>query len=121
MPITDKWPIDRAVLAETVGVLADRLLPELIRLYLEDASILLTKIEEGWQQQNLEQSAQSAHRLKGNSASLGIITIAELAQQVEIAARQNREIEVTALYDQLAAEYTEVKPALAQILADLTV
>jgi HPt (histidine-containing phosphotransfer) domain-containing protein len=118
--ITEKWPIDRAILAETAGVLADKLLPELIRLYLEDATMLLTKIQGGLQNQDLDQSVQAAHRLKGNSASMGITTMADLARKVEMAAKQNMADEATILSDQLAAEYAEVKPALAQILTEIT-
>jgi hypothetical protein len=51
---------------------------------------------------------------------MGITTMADLARKVEMAAKQNMADEATILSDQLAAQYAEVKPALAQILTEIT-
>lgn len=114
--VTESWPINWAVLAQTAGPSAAKLLPQLIPLYLEEADPLLELLTEALQTNNATQYEQAAHKLKGNSASMGVMTLAELADELEKAGKQGNLVATQVA--SLAAEYDRVKQALTAILQE---
>ena len=113
---SEKWPIDRAVLAETAGRNAPQLLPQLIPIFLEDGDVLVGQMAQALQAGDAGQLQQAAHRLKGNSASLGTMTIAQMASKLENLGKAGDL--VTAVHDfvVLSEEYEKVKTALLTLL-----
>lgn len=109
------WPLDKTVLAETMGPNMDTLLPRLLPVYLEDGDLLISWLAEALQSGDATKMRQAAHRLMGNSASMGVLTVAALAEELELLGKSGdlstAEQHLTALIE----EYTKVKTALLNI------
>ena len=113
---SEKWPIDWAVLADTAGRNASRLLPQLIPIFLEDGDLLVVHMAQALQAGDAGQLQQAAHRLKGNSASLGTMTIAQMASKLEILGKAGDLITAVHNFAVLSEEYEKVKTALLTLL-----
>lgn len=74
--------IDNEQLAELKDVLEDEF-GILISTYLADAKLRLQLIEQGLQNQDYEAVRLAAHSLKGASANLGALLLAELCEKLE--------------------------------------
>lgn len=74
--------LDTEQLAELKEVLEDEF-DVLINTYLTDAQLRLQLIEQGIAAQNYEQVRLAAHSLKGASANIGALILAQLCEQLE--------------------------------------
>ena len=74
--------LDMEQLNELKEVLEDEF-QILINTYLTDAQLRLKLIEEGLDTQNYEQVRLAAHSLKGASANIGALILAQLCEQLE--------------------------------------
>ena len=74
--------LDMEQLNELKEVLEDEF-QVLINTYLIDAQLRLKLIEEGLDTQNYEQVRLAAHSLKGASANIGALILAQLCEQLE--------------------------------------
>ena len=74
--------LDMEQLNELKEVLEDEF-QILIDTYLADAQLRLKLIEEGLDTQNYEQVRLAAHSLKGASANIGALILAQLCEQLE--------------------------------------
>lgn len=74
--------IDNEQLAELKDVLEDEF-GILISTYLADAKLRLQLIEQGLQNQDYEAVRLAAHSLKGASANLGAVILAQLCEKLE--------------------------------------
>ncbi len=110
--ISEKWPIDWDILAQTAGRNAKKLLPDLVDIYIEDAVMLMGLIVDG----DLEKKGYAAHRFYGNSASLGVTSIADLMQQLQTAVKQDDLDHISQIISQIETEYSRVEPALKQLV-----
>jgi HPt (histidine-containing phosphotransfer) domain-containing protein len=113
---SETWPIDMAVLAKTAGSNAPRLLPQLIPIFLEDGDLLVSRMAQAIQMGDANQLQQAAHRLKGNSASLGTMTIAHLTSQLENLGKAGELATAVQTFTLLSEEYNKVKAALLTLL-----
>ena len=111
------WPIDMSVLIQTAGSKADKMLPDLIPIYLEDGDLLVDWMAEALQIGNALKLHQAAHRLKGNSASLGVLTVAALADQLEGLGKTGDLPNAVQPFNALAEEYKKVKSALLDMIS----
>jgi len=93
-------------LKEMIGPEAPQMLQELLPIYMIDAEKALTKMHQAINEDNLTQVRLAAHSLKGNSASLSIIKLTELCQQLEES--HDRE-ETNQLIDAVTHELTQFK------------
>ncbi|RMH69562.1 MAG: PAS domain S-box protein [Gemmatimonadetes bacterium] len=64
-------------------------LNDVIQIFLEDAPVLLDRIETALNQNNTDEVRRAAHGLKGSSANLGALHLAELCTHLEIQAKAN--------------------------------
>ncbi len=110
--ITESWPIDMASVKTALGADAEEMLVELIPMFLEDIEPLLTQLEEAATSQNAEALKRAAHTIKGSSASLGILTVSELAKEVELMGRDEKMMPANAKIQELRQHYSQVKAAL---------
>lgn len=116
---TQTWPLDMSVLTQTAGPRAAQLLPQLIPIYLEDGDLLLSWLQEACQTKDAIKLHQATHRLKGNSASMGALTIATLADQLQTYGKvDDWQMAAQSLAD-LAEEYAKVKSALLTLVSQV--
>ena len=113
------WPIDMAAFAKIAGHRAPKLLPELIPIYLEDSELLITWMAEALQAGQATKLQQAAHRLKGNSVSLGVLTIADLADKLESLGKGKMLTTAVELFAELSEEYEKVKAAMLDMVSGL--
>lgn len=113
---SETWPIDMAVLAETAGRNAVRLLPQLIPIFLEDGDALIERMVQALQIGDATQLQQAAHRLRGNSASLGAITLAHMTNELENLGQVGDLTTAVHTLALLSEEYNKVKAALLALL-----
>ena len=113
------WPIDMNALAKTLGSKAPKLLPKLIPIYIEDGQLLISWMAEALQTEEPAKLQQAAHRLKGNSASMGALTIAQFADELEKLGALGDLESAVPIFTQLSAEYDIVKPALLDLISQV--
>ncbi|MCB8944208.1 MAG: Hpt domain-containing protein [Ardenticatenaceae bacterium] len=113
------WPIDMSVLAETAGPRAAAMLPNLIPIYLEDGDLLMRWLTEAMQRGEATKMQQAAHRLKGNSASLGVLSVARLAQELETLGNAGELTTAVQPFTALVEEYDKVKLALLDMVSQV--
>jgi HPt (histidine-containing phosphotransfer) domain-containing protein len=112
----EAWPIDMTILTQTAGRNAHRLLPELIPIFLEDGDLLVGQMGQALQTGDATQLRQAAHRLQGNSASLGVMTIAQLSNKLEHLGKDGDLTTAVESFDLLSEEYKNVKAALLELI-----
>jgi HPt (histidine-containing phosphotransfer) domain-containing protein len=109
--------VDQAVLAEVLDSTGgDReFLTELIGTYLDDVPRQLAALREAASAGSADGVARAAHALKGASASLGAVGIAERSRVLELAARAGRLDDAGDQIGDLEAEFERVAEALRSI------
>ncbi|MGQ4647817.1 response regulator [Lyngbya aestuarii] len=95
-----------------MGSDASDLLAQLIELYLEEAPLLLEKMDTAVSKTDAAAMGQAAHTLKSSSASLGAIKLSQLCEQLEIAGRSSTTVGARQIMAQVELEYGRVKTAL---------
>lgn len=103
--------IDNEQLAELKEVLEDEF-GILISTYLTDAKLRLTLIEQGLHTQDYEAVRLAAHSLKGASANLGALLLAQICERLEHDCKAGHYAECEALFVQAQAEFVEVQALL---------
>lgn len=91
--------IDPARIQQINDIGDSELLKELMKLYLDDLDQFSTSIVEAMKSGNHQQIYESAHKLKGSSANLGINSLRESCLSMEAFAKQN---DHTGIADQFA-------------------
>lgn len=100
-------------LHETIGDVADEILPELAPMLLADAPGLLDKLNLAIQAKNSITVRELAHTLKGSCASLGIVGLAAICQDIESMGKNNELALAPARLDDAYAEYEQVRVVLS--------
>jgi HPt (histidine-containing phosphotransfer) domain-containing protein len=111
--------IDIQVLQELrnmAGNDADRLIADLIHVYLEDAPERLRSIADAVDRANTVALKKTAHALRSLSVSVGALYLGELCQALESLGKADTIVGAEALVVRIAAEYKRVVPALQQQL-----
>ena len=107
--------IDAEQLAELKEVLEDEF-GILISTYLADAKLRLQLIEQGLQNQDYEAVRLAAHSLKGASANLGALILAELCEKLEhdckVGSHSNNSFFVSAIEEELNIVIVELQKSL---------
>lgn len=93
-----------AELQEAMGAIAETLLPELAPMLLEDAPEMLNNLSLAVQAGNSLKVKELAHTLKGSCASMGIVGLAAICQDIETMGKAN---DLTLAPDRLNDAYTE--------------
>jgi HPt (histidine-containing phosphotransfer) domain-containing protein len=112
------WPIDMAVVEAALGDEAGSLLSHLLPVFFKETDLLLIRLQEAATAKEWQQLKQAVHTLKGSSASIGLMTLADLCLEVEAAEDKGRLAGVAETVTHLVAEYEKVKAALSAPVLD---
>ena len=107
--------IDNEQLAELKDVLEDEF-GILISTYLADAKLRLQLIEQGLQNQDYDAVRLAAHSLKGASANLGALLLAQICERLEHDCKAGHYAECDALFVEAQAEFVEVNQQLLMMV-----
>lgn len=103
--------IDTEQLAELKEVLEDEF-SVLIDTYLTDAKLRLTLIRNGIATQDYEAVRLAAHSLKGASANLGALALAELCEKLEHDCKMGEYSRFSELIEKIYTEFSLVEHGL---------
>lgn len=104
--------VDDQVLEEFIHFMGDEgadLAKELIQLYLKNAPEMLANIQQDIQAGDVDATKAHVHGLKGSSAQLGVIRIADECRNIESVILAGHFDQVPRLFEQLTADYHEVE------------
>ncbi len=90
------------------------LLQRLIAIYLESAPGQLIELGNAVDDQDLQTVGDIAHSLKSSSINIGATALADLCQELEVAARTGLDTELHRIFDKLSAEFSLVEGALRE-------
>lgn len=81
--------LDVVLLEELRDILEDEF-PSLISAYIQDSTVRVEDLSQAMTRGDAEAVRKAAHNLKGSSANLGLVYLAELCRIVEDAAREQQ-------------------------------
>ena len=113
LPILDTVVLDElheVAGAETAGI---------VRLFLEDAPLLIARLEAASGTRDNEELRQASHTLKSSSANVGAIALANAARRIELAARAGPIERPAVMVALVIAEYARARLALSGQIARL--
>ena len=90
----------------------------IIELYLGDAPARLAELRRALSAGDARAMEEAAHSIKGSSATLGALELAELCQELERIASRAMPSRAQARLDELEAEYARVEKAMRELLAE---
>jgi histidine phosphotransfer protein HptB len=105
--------MDFKQLAENVGLEENEYI-ELIELFIDISAADMTKLESAVEKENALEAEQAAHSLKGASASLGLMDIADIARLIEQNARKNSIQDDTQLIANLKDKIKNIKHSFSE-------
>jgi PAS domain S-box-containing protein len=111
--VTEKWPIDVSIVKGMMGEEAMEILNELLPTYFEDANALLRNLETSIANEDVEQIHQIAHTLKGSSASMGMIQMADLCLMIEKMSNNQEVDNLSEIADAICQELNQIQKALS--------
>ena len=95
------------------------LLVKLVSLYNEESPELISQIAEGIKNSDVGQVLSSSHSLKSTSATLGAMTLADYARDLENMSRKDDLTSSAAVLDAIKEEHTRVVADLELLIASL--
>jgi CheY-like chemotaxis protein len=111
--------IDFTVLDEfklVMGEEGDEAIKELAALYLEHAPKLLASINSGLAAGNLELVRANIHSLKGNSAQLGVVSIAALCRKIEELLKEGDTSTLRTVFQSIESNFALVRVEFEKII-----
>ncbi len=108
-------PIDMETAESLLGPEAAQLLADLLPIFLQDVEPILIKAEQAVASRDTNQLKIVMHTLKGNSASLGMNTLAALCQKMEHVANSNDFDNAENYLSQIKSEYSRIELAAARM------
>jgi HPt (histidine-containing phosphotransfer) domain-containing protein len=105
-----------AKMQESMGDIAEDLLPELALMLLEDAPGMFGELHQAIDEGKAPQVKELAHTLKGSCASMGIMGLAKICQEIENSGRDGELANASAWLEYAHAEYAQVKLVLDDYL-----
>ncbi len=103
-------PLDRNILSELKEIMAEDF-TVLVDTYLSDSSKQLGRLQETWQNGDIESLRRVAHSLKG-SCNVGARHLAYLCSQLEQRVVEEQLVGIEELLDQVAREYQSVATSI---------
>ena len=110
-PVIDPEALDR--LREWGG---DKLLTQMVRLFLENSAKRMDQIRAGADGNDTSEANNGAHSLKSSSANVGASEVRRLAADIEAAAVEGDHATVQGLLPELETAYAEARAALETIV-----
>jgi CheY-like chemotaxis protein len=103
------------LLRATLGQQADRMLPDLIEGFFEDADRLLQEARQALAQGQVDELLRASHTLKSTSATVGAMALSAVAREMEQAARDGVLEGAAGQITQAEVEFARAKTALETI------
>jgi len=103
--------IDKLVFDEIAELMGDAM-GSFIETYLDNSTKLLAMMSQAIPAGNLDDVVHSAHQLKGGSGSIGAMQIFRLAKQLEEDARADQSDDLSRVFAELEAAYSELAEEL---------
>jgi len=88
------------------------MLKEILSLYIEKTPILINKIQEDYENKDIESLKEQAHSIKGSSSSIGAESISNIVKKIELEANINSLNKVGEYIDELIKEFDMLKNEL---------
>lgn len=107
--------IDQSVIEELrtmAGSNGDRLIAELIQVYLEDTPVRIQDIKDAVATKNWDKFKKSAHALRSPSVSIGAVNLGQICETLEYTTQDQSLQQIADLVNQLESEYQNVIVAL---------
>lgn len=115
----DKPVVEQAALERLQGLGGEKLLGQMVQLYLENAAERLRQIDEGIAGGDLSRSEGGAHSLKSSAANVGAVRVNALAAEMEQAALRGDEEAVRRLRPMLGAALSDAESRLRELTGGL--
>ncbi len=96
------------------------LLPEILKLFIEQSFLHLEKLELLFKHGNLHELSAEAHTLKGSASSIGATTLADTAQAIEKNAESANMEDLAMMFDKLKRTIESTNIAIAKELEKLS-
>jgi HPt (histidine-containing phosphotransfer) domain-containing protein len=80
----------------------------LLEMFLEGAQVSLANMEEAIETNDITAISQEAHAIKGSAANMMLADIVDVANELEISAKQNKKINYLSLYTKLESMVEEL-------------
>lgn len=110
--------------AEAIDRLRDwggeRLLGQMIRLFLDNSADRMDQIRTGRDGADLEEAGRGAHSLKSSAANVGAQRVRELAAEIERQCNAGQREDFLTLVPELEQAYASARDALVAIERDLS-
>ncbi len=107
----DRPVIDRARLDDASGG-DEEFLRELVDIYVEDAEERLAELKEALIAADEDALGRTAHQLKGSSANMGVVCVADEAKRIEDLARRHAVADCADVLPALEQEFGRARAAL---------
>jgi HPt (histidine-containing phosphotransfer) domain-containing protein len=98
----------REALQFVMGDSSPEILGEMSTIFMEDAIPLINQMKLSYDSHDFKSISMAAHALKGSSATMGLIKIADLCLAIEISSKLQE-------YDQLGIHISDLESEYAQI------
>jgi HPt (histidine-containing phosphotransfer) domain-containing protein len=108
---SNHWTVARA-LAQVEG--DEKLLQEIVAIFVDEAPKLLAKLREGIVSRNLELLERTAHNLKGQLGYLGASSAAQMSRELEDTGHHGDLPRAQRIVDELEKEITELMESMRQ-------
>jgi HPt (histidine-containing phosphotransfer) domain-containing protein len=99
--------LDLDLLASELGFDRDDVVM-LLELFLEGAQVSLANMEEAIEKNEIDTILKEAHAIKGSAANMMLEEIVDIANELEVSAKQNQKINYLSLYTKLESMVEEV-------------
>ena len=107
--------IDPNTIAELKSTVGVDFIGELIDAYLEETPRLIADLRQSLASQDAPTFGRNAHSIKSSSASLGALSFASLAKELEMMGKAGDLAGVEARVERLAEDYVKVEHALKEL------
>jgi HPt (histidine-containing phosphotransfer) domain-containing protein len=115
----DKPVVDPAALERLQGLGGDKLLGQMVQLYLENAAERLRQIDDGLAGGELSKAEGGAHSLKSSAANVGAARVNAIAAEMEQAAMRGDEEVVRRLRPGLGTALSDAESQLRELTGGL--
>jgi HPt (histidine-containing phosphotransfer) domain-containing protein len=103
-----KYNVDLEKLADQFGFELDEV-KMVVETFLETSKQNLDDMLEGIENNDKEMLSIAAHSLKGSSSTIQLKDISELAKEIELSAKNNKEIDYKKKYEELQKLISDLK------------
>jgi HPt (histidine-containing phosphotransfer) domain-containing protein len=118
--MSDESLIDDAAIERLREWGGDKLIREMVRLYLENASVRLGQIDEGLAEPGRIDAAElGAHSLKSSALNVGARNVSRIAAEIEACASADDRAGAARLRDPLVQELDAARLALTRLVEGL--